>query len=57
MTRGEKPIEHRNSWFSTKSILVEHKKNRISVKALNKLGGYYTLPNLIKLRIGILNIL
>ena len=23
VARGEKPIEHRNSWFSTKSILVE----------------------------------
>ena len=32
VARGEKPIEHRNSWFSTKSILVECCKIRYMVE-------------------------
>jgi len=54
---SERLIKLDDSWFSAKSILVERKKNKISDKALNRLGGYCTLPNLIKLGMGILNIL
>ena len=51
MIRGERPIKLRDSWFSTKSILVEFFFYFFRGRALNKLGEHSVLPNLIKLRI------
>jgi hypothetical protein len=48
MVRGEKPIELGNSWFSAKTILVEHFLNNLGSTALDMilkvlLGGLITL--------------
>jgi len=36
LIRGERPIKLNDSWFSTKSILVEHVKYKNIVKTLLK---------------------
>ena len=51
MTRGERPIKLGDSWFSTKSIEVEHPNELIGGRALTGLGGLKVLPNPNKLRI------
>ncbi len=51
MARGERPIKLGNSWFSAKSIEVERCMITAGGRALDRLGGLNTLPNLTKLRI------
>ena len=51
MDRGERPIKLGDSWFSTKSIEVEHPNELIGGRALTGLGGLKVLPNPNKLRI------
>jgi len=48
--RGERPIKLRDSWFSAKSILVEHLNNFFRGRALDKQWGCKTLLSLLKLR-------
>ena len=50
MTRGERPIKLRDSWFSAKSILVERLNNFFKGRALDKRWGLNVLLNLLKLR-------
>ena len=50
MTRGERPIKLRDSWFSAKSILVERLDNFFKGRALDKRWGFNVLLNLLKLR-------
>jgi len=54
VVRGEKPIELGNSWFSAKTILVEHFLNNFGSTALNiillvLLGGLTTLSMIFNL--------
>jgi hypothetical protein len=54
VVRSERLIKLRDSWFSAKSILVEHLEFFFFFcKALNKLWGCKILLNLMKLRIKI----
>jgi len=49
--RSERLIKLRDSWFSAKSILVEHLNNYNKGRALNKQWGPKALLSLLKLRI------
>jgi len=50
VTRSERLIKLRDSWFSAKSILVERLKNFVKGRALDKWWGLTVLLNLLKLR-------
>ena len=51
MPRGESPIKHGNSWFSTKSILVDYYKINLGVELFLFDGGVAALLRLEKLQI------
>lgn len=48
MTRGERPIKLRDSWFSAKSILVERLKNFFKGRALDKQWGLNSFTEFIE---------
>ena len=50
MHRGERLIKLGDSWFPAKSIDVKPFVINLWCRALNRYGGFITLPNLRKLR-------